>query len=193
MPRAVDEKYFKDTGANGLYATMYYGHNLQFESAAAMFAGNLAQARAAAQRTVKLADPIADQMVMIEPFAAQELIVLVRFGQWPADSRTEGAPGYARVADRALSLRARRGAGGDRQGHRSGSRSCGVEGCGGQAADRRDGGTRQFRGPGRRGRDRRSERARRRGAGRHRRRDQRFHGGGCRSKTNSATTSRPTG
>ena len=49
-----------------------------------MFAGNLAQARAAAQRTEKIADPIADQMVMIEPFAAQELVVLVRFGQWPA-------------------------------------------------------------------------------------------------------------
>jgi hypothetical protein len=79
---AVDENYFKQTGATGLYPTMYYTHNLQFESAAAMFAGNLAQARAAAQRTVKFADPIADQMVMIEPFAAQDLIVLVRFGQW---------------------------------------------------------------------------------------------------------------
>ena len=80
---AVDEKYFKATGAGGtFYGTMYYGHNLQFESAAAMFAGNLAQARAAAQRTVALADPIADQMVMIEPFAAQELAVLVRFGLW---------------------------------------------------------------------------------------------------------------
>jgi tetratricopeptide (TPR) repeat protein len=78
----VDEKYFKATGANGFYATMYYGHNLQFESAAAMFAGNLAQARDAAQRTVKLAEPIADQMAMIEPFAAQELAVLVRFGLW---------------------------------------------------------------------------------------------------------------
>jgi hypothetical protein len=80
---AVDEKYFKATGADkGFYASMYYGHNLQFESAAAMFAGNLAQARDAARRTVKLAEPIADQMVMIEPFAAQELAVLVRFGQW---------------------------------------------------------------------------------------------------------------
>jgi len=79
---AVDEKYFKATGANGFYASMYYGHNLQFESAAAMFAGNFAQARDAAQRTVRLADPIADQMAMIEPFAAQELAVLVRFGQW---------------------------------------------------------------------------------------------------------------
>jgi tetratricopeptide (TPR) repeat protein len=89
---AVDEKYFKDTGANGFYATMYYGHNLQFESAAAMFAGNLAQARAAAQRTVKLAEPIADQMVMIEPFAAQELTVLVRFGEWPAILEMKAPP-----------------------------------------------------------------------------------------------------
>lgn len=78
----VDEKYIKDTGANGLYPSMYYTHNLQFESAAAMFAGNLAQARDAAQRTVKIADRMADQMVMIEPFAAQDLVVLVRFGQW---------------------------------------------------------------------------------------------------------------
>ena len=80
----VDEKYFKATGAkDGLYPMMYYTHNLQFESAAAMFAGNLAQARSAAERTVKFADPIADQMVMVEPFAAQDLTVLVRFGQWP--------------------------------------------------------------------------------------------------------------
>jgi len=57
---------------------------VQFESAAAMFAGNLAQARAAGQRTVKFADPLADQMLMIEPYAAQDLTVLVRFGQWPA-------------------------------------------------------------------------------------------------------------
>jgi tetratricopeptide (TPR) repeat protein len=94
---AVDEKYFKASGAGqGFYAAMYYGHNLQFESAAAMFAGNFAQARGAAQRTVTLADPIADQMVMIEPFAAQELVVLVRFGEWapilevkaPAPTRT---------------------------------------------------------------------------------------------------------
>jgi tetratricopeptide (TPR) repeat protein len=80
----VDEKYIAATGANGLYPMMYYTHNVQFQSAAAMYAGSLAEARSAAQRTVKIADPIADQMVMIEPFAAQELAVLVRFGQWPA-------------------------------------------------------------------------------------------------------------
>ena len=81
---AVDEKYIAATGATGLYPMMYYTHNVQFESAAAMYAGNLAEARSAAERTVKFADPIADQMVMIEPFAAQTLTVLVRFGQWPA-------------------------------------------------------------------------------------------------------------
>lgn len=79
---AVDEAYFGPKGAQTFYAMSYYGHNLQFESASAMFAGNLAEARASAVRTAKLADPAADQMAMLEPFAAQELFVLVRFGQW---------------------------------------------------------------------------------------------------------------
>jgi tetratricopeptide (TPR) repeat protein len=94
---AVDEKYFKATGAkDGLYPMMYYTHNLQFESAAAMFAGNLAQARSAAERTVKFADPIADQMMMVEPFAAQDLSVLVRFGQWPEILKAK-APAASRL------------------------------------------------------------------------------------------------
>lgn len=99
---AVDEKYFKATGAtNGLYASMYYSHNLQFESAAAMFAGNFAQARDAARRTVNLVDPIADQMAMIEPFAAQELAVLVRFGEWAPVLEVK-APAATRTVQTAL-------------------------------------------------------------------------------------------
>jgi hypothetical protein len=98
---AVDEKYFRQTGANGLYAMMYYTHNLQFESAAAMFAGNLAQARDAAERTVKIADPIADQMVMIEPYAQQDLAVLVRFGQW-SEILAAKPPAPARLIQTAL-------------------------------------------------------------------------------------------
>ena len=43
-----------------MYPVMYYGHNLQFESAAAMFAGRYAQARDAAKQTVELIDPIGD-------------------------------------------------------------------------------------------------------------------------------------
>ena len=48
----VDEQYFKKAGQEGMYPVMYYGHNLQFESAAAMFAGRYAEARDAAKQTV---------------------------------------------------------------------------------------------------------------------------------------------
>lgn len=93
---AVDEQYIKATGAQGMYPAMYYTHNLQFESAAAMYGGNLAQARAAAVKTVTFADPLADQMVMAEPYAAQDLVVLVRFGQWQ-DILAAKPPANARV------------------------------------------------------------------------------------------------
>jgi tetratricopeptide (TPR) repeat protein len=79
---ALDEKYVKATGATGLYPTMYYGHNLQFESAAAMMAGNLAEARAAGRKTAALVEPMAGEMAMLQPFVLQEVLALLRFGQW---------------------------------------------------------------------------------------------------------------
>ncbi len=79
---AVDEAYFKTAGQPSFYTMGYYFHNLQFEAASAMYAGNLGQARRAARRTAEAADPVADQMAMVEPFAAMELFALVRFGQW---------------------------------------------------------------------------------------------------------------
>jgi tetratricopeptide (TPR) repeat protein len=78
----VDEKYVKDTGATGMYPTMYYGHNLQFRSAAAMMAGNLAEAREAGRKTAALVEPLAGDIVMLQPFAMQEALALLRFGQW---------------------------------------------------------------------------------------------------------------
>jgi hypothetical protein len=78
----VDEKYVQATGAKGMYPLMYYGHNLQFESAALMFAGHYEGARAAAQKTVALVTPIAGEVVMVQPFALQEGLVFVRFGKW---------------------------------------------------------------------------------------------------------------
>lgn len=84
-----------------MYPALYYTHNVQFESAAAMFAGSFAEARAAAQKTVTLADPFADQMVMVEPFVAQELIVLVRFGDWAPILQAK-PPAPARVVQTAL-------------------------------------------------------------------------------------------
>jgi tetratricopeptide (TPR) repeat protein len=78
----IDEKYVQATGASGFYPTMYYGHNVQFESAAAMYAGNLAQARTAGAKIAKLVDPMAGDMAMLQPFALQEVLALVRFEQW---------------------------------------------------------------------------------------------------------------
>lgn len=79
---ALDEKYVKATGATGLYPTMYYGHNVQFESSAAMFAGNFAAARAAGQKIALLVAPMAGEMAMLQPFALQEVFALLRFGRW---------------------------------------------------------------------------------------------------------------
>jgi hypothetical protein len=93
----LDEKYVKQTGATGLYPTMYYGHNLQFESAAAMFSGNFAAARAAGQKTAALVGPMAGDMAMLQPFVLQEVFALVRFERWD-DVLAQPAP----PADRAL-------------------------------------------------------------------------------------------
>jgi tetratricopeptide (TPR) repeat protein len=98
----VDEKYFDATGASGMYSVMYYGHNLQFESAAAMFAGNFSGARDAARRTVGLVAPIADESPMLEPYALQESYVLLRFGRWNDASSVE-APPARRVVQTGLS------------------------------------------------------------------------------------------
>ncbi len=92
----VDEGYFKVAGQQGMYPAMYYGHNLQFESAAAMFAGRFAQAREAARQTVALVEPIGDASPMLEPYALQDGAVLLRFGRFdevlalkaPAATRT---------------------------------------------------------------------------------------------------------
>jgi hypothetical protein len=78
----LDEKYVKATGATGLYPTMYYGHNLQFESAAAMMAGDFASARAAGQKTANLVAPMAGEMAMLQPFALQEVLALLRFARF---------------------------------------------------------------------------------------------------------------
>lgn len=79
---ALDEKYIKATGAQGMYPMMYYGHNLQFESAAAMMAGNLAAARAAGRKTAALVEPIVTEMVMLQPFTLQEVFANLRFARW---------------------------------------------------------------------------------------------------------------
>jgi tetratricopeptide (TPR) repeat protein len=97
----VDEKYVQATGATGMYPTMYYGHNLQFESAAAMMAGNFAAARAAGQKTAALVAPLADDVPMLQPFALQETLVLLRFSRYD-DVLAQPAPPAGRDLQSAL-------------------------------------------------------------------------------------------
>ncbi len=78
----IDEKYLKATGATGMYPTMYYGHNLQFQSAAAMMAGNFADAHESGRKTAALIAPLAGDVMMLQPYALQDLLALVRFGRW---------------------------------------------------------------------------------------------------------------
>jgi tetratricopeptide (TPR) repeat protein len=103
---AIDEKYVQATGATGLYPTMYYGHNLQFESAAAMYAGNFAQAMTAGSKIAKLIDPMAGEMAMLQPFAMQHMFVLVRFEKWD-DVLAQPAPPAERPLQTALYHHAR--------------------------------------------------------------------------------------
>ncbi len=102
----IDEKYVQATGATGFYPTMYYGHNVQFESAAAMYAGNLAQARTAGAKIAKLVAPMAGEMAMLQPFALQDLLALVRFEQWD-DVLAAPAPPQGRDLQAALYHHAR--------------------------------------------------------------------------------------
>jgi hypothetical protein len=81
---------------------MYYGHNLQFESAAAMFAGDFARARAAGVKTANLVAPMAGEMAMLQPFALQEVFTLVRFARWD-DVLAQPAPPAGRDLQSALS------------------------------------------------------------------------------------------
>jgi tetratricopeptide (TPR) repeat protein len=89
---SVDEKYVQATGATGMYPTMYYGHNLQFQSAAAMMAGNFAEARESGRKTAALVDPLAGDVVMLQPFALQEVLALLRFERWADVLATPAAP-----------------------------------------------------------------------------------------------------
>lgn len=97
----IDEQYVKATGAQGMYPLMYYGHNLQFQSAAAMMAGNYTEAREAARKTATLVDPLAGDVMMLEPFALQEAIVHARFGKW-ADVLASPEPPASRLLQTAL-------------------------------------------------------------------------------------------
>jgi tetratricopeptide (TPR) repeat protein len=79
---AVDREYIESTSASGFYPTMYYNHNLDFLASAAMMTGQLAEASKAASEVVANVTPLLSGMPMLEPFAAKQIFVLLRFAKW---------------------------------------------------------------------------------------------------------------
>ena len=78
----VDRDYIKATGAGGIYPSMYYNHNVDFLASAAMMSGQFKAAKQAADMVVANATPMIPQMLMLEPFGAKTLYVLLRFARW---------------------------------------------------------------------------------------------------------------
>ena len=78
----VDRAYIKADGADGVYPSMYYNHNLDFLASAAMMTGQFKEAKRAADLVVANATPMIATMPMLEPFGAKTLYVLLRFARW---------------------------------------------------------------------------------------------------------------
>lgn len=78
----VDREYIKARGAEGVYPSMYYNHNLDFLASAAMMSGQFKDAKRAADMVVANATPMIAQMPMLEPFGAKTMYVLLRFARW---------------------------------------------------------------------------------------------------------------
>ncbi|HBZ69857.1 MAG TPA: hypothetical protein DEP35_09035 [Deltaproteobacteria bacterium] len=80
---AVDEAYIESQNVHGVYAMMYYPHNLHFLYAAAAFDGRSAESVQAAD---KLAEKIPPDMIgsmpALEGFLVVPLFARVRFGKW---------------------------------------------------------------------------------------------------------------
>ena len=78
---AADEAYFKSTNTNGVYP-MYYAHNLDFLAVAYSMQGNYRAAIDAADKLVAFAQPMVQQMPMVEPILSKSLLMMVRFNKW---------------------------------------------------------------------------------------------------------------
>ncbi|MBX3277236.1 MAG: hypothetical protein KF868_04435 [Acidobacteria bacterium] len=78
----ADRRYIEQTGARGMYAAMYYSHNLHFlvESYGRM--GNYAKALASARRLEENVRGYVAEMPMIEGFLPSPYFTMLRFGRW---------------------------------------------------------------------------------------------------------------
>jgi tetratricopeptide (TPR) repeat protein len=78
----ADRRYIDQTGMRGMYAAMYYSHNLHFlvESYGRM--GNYRQALASARRLEENVRGYVKEMPMIEGFLPSPYFTMLRFARW---------------------------------------------------------------------------------------------------------------
>ena len=79
---ATDRVFIKHHGAEGIYAAMYYNHNLQFGLVSYAMSGRFAEAKKMADEFSANAAMMAKAMPPAEYAAASTLLLLVRFGRW---------------------------------------------------------------------------------------------------------------
>jgi tetratricopeptide (TPR) repeat protein len=97
---AVDQAYFKGRDVKGVYAMMYYPHNLHFLAVAHCFQGRSADARKAADLLAKHVGPHVEEMPMLEGFLMAPPLALARFQRWD-DILAAASPGEKRTLARA--------------------------------------------------------------------------------------------
>jgi len=79
----VDRDYLGEAANKpGIYAMMYYSHNLHFQALADLMAGRYNEARTAADTLAAHVEPALKDMPMVEGFLPVKTYVLVRFGKW---------------------------------------------------------------------------------------------------------------
>jgi tetratricopeptide (TPR) repeat protein len=79
---AVDQAYIKKFDVMGVYAMMYYPHNIHFLAAAHCFQGRGTDAKKAADQLADHVGPHLEEMPMLEGFLLMQPMVLVRFNRW---------------------------------------------------------------------------------------------------------------
>jgi tetratricopeptide (TPR) repeat protein len=79
---AADQAYLAASGEQGIYAMMYYSHNLHFIAMAAAMNGNYTEARRGAQMLAGNVGPHVKEMAPLEGFMTVPMAVEVRFHKW---------------------------------------------------------------------------------------------------------------
>lgn len=82
LAAAADRAYMQSSGSGGMYAAMYYSHNLHFIASCASMDGNYAEAHKAAGMLAAHVGPHVKDMPPLEGFMTVPLAVEVRFQKW---------------------------------------------------------------------------------------------------------------